>query len=66
MGLLFFINSYNEICYRISLSNKLFCYDKDSNVNSNSFNIVYYFGILVYKICSFFGYCKEWILIKKY
>jgi hypothetical protein len=66
MGLLFIVGSYNQLCYQISLGNKLFVYDKEIQVNSNTFNITLYFALIIFKVCSWFGYLKDWMPLKKY
>jgi len=50
----------------VSLGNKLFVYDKETKINSNVFNIAFYFGVLICKVGNWFGYLKDWMPIKKY
>jgi len=66
MGLIFIVSSYNQLCYLISLSNKLFDYDRETKIKSGDFNFVYYIAFVGYKVAKVFGCFKNCSPMKIY
>ena len=66
LGLIFIMSFYNEISYSISIGSKLFTYNKDEIVSSDSFNMITFFGFALYYPFNFlFGWCDEWVTMKR-
>lgn len=57
LGLLLIVGIYNEVCYYLSVGDRLFRYDSQQ-VNSSQFNFCTFIAGLFYKLVRLFG-CFE-------
>lgn len=65
-ALIFIMNSYSESCFEISIGSHLFTIDRETPVDSASFNFLTYVCYMVFKICRFFGCCARFQMMDAY
>jgi hypothetical protein len=65
MSFLFFLGAYTEICFEISLASSLYSHN-GKKINYSRFNLLHYFGYLVYQFGKICGIGQRWKIMKLY
>jgi hypothetical protein len=66
IGLIFIMNIYTEKAYEISISHKLFKDGEGKEINSNSFNFLYFIAMIVKDFFSCFCCKSSWPKTQKF
>ena len=56
-----FMNNFSLMSFELDIAQRFFKYREDEKNNFTGFNILSYFGYLVFKAGSFCGLCKGWV-----
>ena len=58
IAIIFVVSFYNEFCYYVSVGNKLFVDEGEEKIDSDRYNLLYFFGHCLVKFGRVFGCCK--------
>ena len=63
---IFIMNEYSQLCFEISIGNKLFTLENGQPINSGAFNLLTYLSCLFLRVLQTFGCCMRSQLIDTY